>query len=148
MVLFWLAAYTAQVKDSSNILVSSAGRFNETKKYYVYEALINITLSLLLVHQFGISGVLIGTVLSHIMLNACIIRYVSREIVGNLLRKTYFRVGRNFLLIIALFLFEKKYITTIHDVKTWVTMSLLIFIINGTIILASNIAIEKITGCK
>ena len=146
MVLFWLAAYTAQVKDSSNILVSSAGRFNETKKYYVYEALINITLSLLLVHQFGISGVLIGTVLSHIMLNACIIRYVSREIVGNPLRKTYFRVGRNFLLIMILFLFENKYIPMIRDVKTWIIMVSFIFLINGGLIFVVNIVIEKIAN--
>ncbi|MBO5623815.1 MAG: polysaccharide biosynthesis C-terminal domain-containing protein [Butyrivibrio sp.] len=146
MVCFWTAAYTAQIKDSSNILISSAGKYNESKKYYVLEAVINIVLSLLLVHKYGICGVLIATIVSHLYLDNSIIVYVSKQITGNKIAKTYCRILRNLALIIVLYLIEERYTLHIADVKSWVMVIGILGVINGAIIVAFNSIIKTCLG--
>ncbi len=143
MICFWAAAYTAQIKDSSNILITSAGKYNESKKYYVFEAVINIVLSLLLVHKYGICGVLIATIVSHLYLDNSIIVYVSKHITKSNIAKTYYRILRNFALIIVFYLLEQNYITHITSIKSWIVVIGIIAIINGIIIVLFNMVLEK-----
>lgn len=143
MLCFWAAAYTAQVKDSSNILITSAGKYNESKKYYVLEATINLFLSLLLVHKYGICGVLVATIISHLYLDNMIIVYVSKHITNTKITKTYSRILRNFALIVFLFFIEKRYTDYITDVKSWIIVIGVMTIINCIMITFINILVEK-----
>ena len=61
-------------------LVNAAGHFKQTKKYAFAEAGINLTISILLVRQNGITGVVIGTVIAIVFRNIAYGTYVSKVI--------------------------------------------------------------------
>ena len=61
-------------------LVNAAGHFKQTKKYAFFEAGINLTISILLVRKYGITGVVIGTVIAIIFRNIAYGVYISKAI--------------------------------------------------------------------
>ena len=61
-------------------LVNAAGHFKQTKKFAFAEAGINLSISILLVRQYGITGVVIGTVIAIVFRNVVYGTYVSNVI--------------------------------------------------------------------
>ncbi len=143
IILFWFAAYTAQIKDSSYIFVNAAGKYNETCRLHIWQAIINISISVALVGKYGIIGVLVGTIISHIYFDIMTSIYVSKNIVGNSLVKTYTRILRNFLLLIVLFLSEYPLIRYMNCITRFIEISVVIFVINASLIGAFNALLEK-----
>lgn len=143
IILFWFAAYTAQIKDSSYIFINAAGKYKETCRFHVWEAVINISISIILVGRYGMFGVLIGTIISHIYFDIMISKYVSEDIVGNNLPRTYGRILRNLLLLVVLFVSEYPIIRFMDSIARFIGISALIFAINGVLIGLFNALLEK-----
>ncbi|MEH7254803.1 polysaccharide biosynthesis C-terminal domain-containing protein, partial [Neobacillus niacini] len=80
--------------------INIAGHFKETKNRSMFEAIINLVCSLLLVNILGIYGVLIGTILALLYRSADMIFYSSKYI---LYRKSWVTF-RRWLINIGLFL--------------------------------------------
>ncbi len=100
-ILFALAGLTAQIKEVSGVIINAAGHYRQTQRYALEEAVINIVLSLILVWPYGISGVLLATVVSHVWMDIRYMNYVRKALLHGTGKRTLFRLGRN----MALFLF-------------------------------------------
>jgi len=62
---------------ASTIVRNTIGYFDETKRMAVIEAIINIVLSLSLVHFLGITGVLLGSVVAKLSTNQWYMPYIT-----------------------------------------------------------------------
>lgn len=87
-------------RASSSLTITFAGHFRQTQNHSIYEAIINIVVSLLGVWQFGIYGVLLGTIAALLYRTNIMILYANRKILGRSAWITY----RRWLLNLALFI--------------------------------------------
>jgi len=65
LFLFCIIAFQNIAMRAVNITINSKALFKETKIFTIIETLINLFLSLILVHKFGLAGVLLGTIISY-----------------------------------------------------------------------------------
>lgn len=79
-VVLTLAEMTYCYRDPYVSAAYAAGHFKQVTKYAIIEVIINLALSLTLVHHFGITGVAIGTLISMIYRGAVHIDYLKKNI--------------------------------------------------------------------
>ena len=72
-------------------VVQAAGHFKQTKKYSIIEAILNISVSIILVIKYGLIGVAIGTFISAIYKTIMLSNYMSKNIVKRSIWVTYKR---------------------------------------------------------
>lgn len=91
----------------------AAGLFAETKKASIIQAFVNLIVSLILVKSFGITGVLLGTVISHVgIIEVVNIKIISRH-VFNCERRIWLLVLKNVCLCIIFIWFQNKLLNII-----------------------------------
>lgn len=83
-LLFFLANYLDVIRWPEVVTVNSAGFFRETTKQAMLETMINLILSLLLVHEYGIYGVLTATIISLVYRTTDFFCFVSRNLAGGM----------------------------------------------------------------
>lgn len=79
-ILFVLAALIVGLRIPSIVAINTAGHFKQVKCYAVIEAIINITLSVLLTQKFNIYGVLIATIIAGLYRTPVLIHYAYKHI--------------------------------------------------------------------
>ena len=90
--MFWC------IREPYRLIVVSAGKFKETNKGAIIEAIINVIISIVLVANYGLIGVAVGTLISIIYRYLYLVNYVNNNLV---------RIGfKNLLLFNFIFLIE------------------------------------------
>ena len=79
--LLLAAQFLYAIRLPYQFIVNADGKFAETKKYAIFEAIINIALSVVLVIKFGLIGVAIGTLIALLYKTTTFSNYVSRNII-------------------------------------------------------------------
>ena len=79
-ILFVLAALIVGLRIPSIVAINTAGHFKQVKRYAVIEAIINITLSVILTLKFNIYGVLIATIIAGMYRTPVLIHYAYKHI--------------------------------------------------------------------
>ena len=115
------------------VLIVGAGHFRETQKYIVLEAIINILISLILVRRYGLIGVLIGTIISHMVADPGYINHAYKVILGKSSDIIQKRIVRNIIIFILLSIVEYNFVKVVEN---WIVLILV-----GVIILFINIGI-------
>ena len=82
-------------RRTSSQIINFAGHFKQTQWRSVFESIINLSVSLILVFYIGIYGVLIGTIAALLYRTNDIIIYANSVILGRKPWKTYRRWGQN-----------------------------------------------------
>lgn len=103
-IFFTCMALCRGIRTPALTMIIAAGQYKETRNAAVFEAIINIGVSLLLVKKYGINGVLIGTICSYLYRTVDIIVYTSKKIVKGTLKKSIWRLCYN---VIAMILISK-----------------------------------------
>ncbi|ATZ03410.1 hypothetical protein K6V96_06015 [Streptococcus suis] len=80
MVLFLANALVTNLRTPLLTVVMAVGAFKETQNFAIIESLLNLSLSLLLVKDYGIYGVLFATLCSSLYRYSTFIKYVNRHI--------------------------------------------------------------------
>lgn len=83
MVLFCLYFYAITMNNMRNLYVSGAGLYWELRKWYIFEAVGNIVLNWLLGYLFGMTGIIVATIITIFVFN-----FIART---NVLFKCYFK---------------------------------------------------------
>lgn len=83
MVLFCVYFYAINMNDTRNLYLSGAGLYPKCKLYFVMEAFGNLALNIVLGKLFGVTGVIIATIITIFVFN-----FVTRT---NVLFKFYFK---------------------------------------------------------
>lgn len=137
-ILFAINGLIAQVKDVSGLVVKAAGRYKETQRYAVEEAVVNIIISLLLIGRWGIMGVLLGTFISHLVMTFQLMRYVVKELLPSTGEKTVKRVLRNMIVFFLLSAMELRYVKPTTDWMIWLIQTALILGVNVIVFCGVN----------
>lgn len=107
--LFVLTNLLSAGRYPSDAMVHIAGHFQQTRNSAISEALIHIIAAAILVHFYGIHGVLLGALLASIYRTNYLILYVNKNIIGRSPFSTYLCWGMN-LLIYLLTQFVNRFI--------------------------------------
>ncbi len=143
-VLFGVIGIVAQIKDSHSTLVhGGCGKYKETEKYSVYEAVSNILVSIVLVNKLGMAGVLLGTLTSHLFMDYGVIKCTYKEIFPETASTTLIRITRNVILFFILGGIEIKMTLMIDTWVEWIIAAISIAIFNGLAVLGINFLFEK-----
>lgn len=102
-ILFTVILFYQITKIPLKVFTYSSGKFREVKIFVVFEVIINLTLSLVLVRFMGISGVLIATVISMYVADWCTKPFVIfKKIIEGNVWKYYGKYIINTIFIIAI----------------------------------------------
>jgi len=71
MLLFCLYFYSISMAYTKNVYLEAQGLFYESRYLYIFEALGNLILNIVLCKFFGITGILIATIITIFMFNFC-----------------------------------------------------------------------------
>ena len=136
-VLFMLIGFANNIRIPCLTMINAAGHFKETQWRAILEAVINITVSLLLIKPLGMYGLLMGTICSFAYRTTDIIYYAHKHILDISCKGTILRVLRVALVIcinvILYKLFVGKYIMNGWGewIKYAVIASVIAFITTG-----------------
>lgn len=98
-----LIGVSAQIKDISLVMITAAGHYKQTRNHIICEAIINIVLSIILVNKYGLVGVLIGTLVAHLIMDYKTIKYAGKVLLQGTLRRTINRIMRNVIILAIIF---------------------------------------------
>lgn len=124
--LFVLMGSIQNIRIPSMTMICAAGHYKETQFRAFLEALINLSVSLVLIFKLGISGAIIGTICSYTYRTTDCILYTSKYLVRGTAKKTVIRLARNGLASIGIVFVLQKVI--LSNSITWIG-----FIFNGVL---------------
>lgn len=133
-----IAEFIFVIKQLYYGLVKVSGHFKQTKKGAIIEALTNIIISFILVFNYGIIGVAIGTLVSMVIRTIEIIIYTSKNI---LKRKISYSIKRLIIIIFefSLILIINSFINIdINSYVSWLLKAIIIFLISSVIVIFIN----------
>lgn len=121
--LFILNAILNNIRIPLMTIVNAAGHFKETQIHAIFEAIINLIMSLLLVRKYGIYGVLIGTTCSYLYRDIMFIIYTNK----NILKRSCIYTIRNILIGLAvsiIVLVIGNFVTLFISTNSWINLFL------------------------
>lgn len=98
VALFTLSGILQSLRLPGLTLICAAGHYKETQGRAIAEAVINITVSLVLIRPLGVVGVLIGMCASFLYRTADVIFYAAKHFVAGTLKTSILRILRNALI--------------------------------------------------
>lgn len=94
-ILFIIVGVSNSIRVPPMTLVNAAGHYTQTKYRSIIEAIVNISVSLILVQSWGIVGVLIGSICSYAYRMIDLIIYSSRNILQRSIKYTIYKLIYN-----------------------------------------------------
>jgi O-antigen/teichoic acid export membrane protein len=147
-LLFLFVNYLHNIRMPGVMLINAKGHFKETQGRAIIEASINLIVSLLCVHKYGITGVLFGTICSFGYRTLDIILYSNHVILNSRAWYTIKNALVSILFILATYIITIKYIdignTWISVFKLAISSTLIIVVIAFPLFTMFNIKETKI----
>ena len=137
--LLVIAEFIWVIRLPYNDLIKAAGHFKQTKKAAFLEAIINICLSIILVINFGLVGVAIGTLVAMMFRMVYFISYSSKNILKTNPWGQYLRliiISFEFAAIYLLFRFLDK--IAFSSYFMWIKYAVVVFCVTLVIVLIVN----------
>lgn len=142
-LLFSLEGLLAQLKCLCDVIVIAAGHYRQSRKFVGGEAVSNLVLSILFVRPLGIVGVLMGTIISHVIVDICFMCYVAKELVPGTGHMTIKRVIRNMIVLGILWWIEIYKIPLVSDWGQWIVEVIAVGMLNATVFILINFGAER-----
>ena len=137
-ISFVAILFTFIIKMSTTLFVSAGGLYKETKHCAITDTIVNLILSLTLIHYIGISGVLIATAVAVFIAEYILKTRVVHKYIFEKSPKKYFIKNIKFFIIYIIDLIAGHYIInliTINNIFVWFIAFAIFTIINALIIL-------------
>lgn len=144
-VLLLLGQYMFCYRRTFNILVLSLGKFKETQKSSIIEALLNLVVSVILVAKYGLVGVAIGTYIAMFYRTISFALYFSKNILNRSISKLFKDISINYIIIflsIIIGYYINVYIE-INNFVQWIICSCIASIIILLSIIVINLIFNK-----
>lgn len=131
-LLLVLASIVYSIRTPYNSMVLSAGHFRETQASSFIEAGLNILISAILVHQLGLVGIAIGTLVAMAYRTLYLVLYLSKNIIFRPLKKFTKHILVDLIsfgsILIAGILISQIY--TIHTIIDWIIVAVLLGVVS------------------
>jgi O-antigen/teichoic acid export membrane protein len=141
--LFVIVFLLDLIRNPHQAMISIAGHFKQTKYRAVFEAILKVLFSVLLVHFYGIYGVLLGTIISYSYRVIDIIWYNYSKILKTDIKRTIGRLALNVPTAIMLYIICSKLYPEISGFGEWLIYSSLFTACIGVVFILLNFAIEQ-----
>jgi O-antigen/teichoic acid export membrane protein len=135
-LLFVSVLFINIVKISLETYIKAAGEFASVKYASIYQCIVNVALSLILVHKFGIAGVLGATVFAFVTGNFIHYpRIIAKKITDDkaiyyYLKCLKYLFGLALNVVICYFVFK---VFTINNLLMWLLVGVIIFVLNAVL---------------
>lgn len=126
--------YLTCLREATDQFKYAAGLFYQDRYAPIFEAIINLVVSLVLVNKIGLAGVFIGTFISNILVVFWIKPYIVYKYVFNINIIEYFKMYFKYVLIGIIPLFVTSYVTSYFKYKYGITSFIINCILNIVII--------------
>lgn len=143
-LLFVLVFLFDMIRNPHQAVINVAGHFKQTKFRSLFEAFLNIFFSLIFVNFIGMYGVLLGTLLSYMYRVIDIFFYTFHKILKTSVKRTFIRLGSNFLLAATLYFIGSSSFPEVTDVIGWLIYSTIYFLSIALVFFTFNLWIEPI----
>lgn len=142
-ILITIANATHCLRLPYNTMILAAGHYRQTQSNYIVAALLNITISVLMVNYLGLIGVAIGTIVAMTYQTIWMISYDSKNIIKWPKQKTFKQIIVD--IIICLLYAVVYYFTplVVNSYLEWIYLAVVIFFFNCLISLSINIVFYK-----
>lgn len=138
--LIVLAGLCSMLKAPYNSLALDAGKFKETEKGGWLEVTINILVSIIMVKQFGLIGVMIGTLMSTIYRGLNFLFYTNKRILERKRISGLKKIILSIIEVVLIFLLFNNYFTkNVNSVVEWLIYSMISVIIISVVTIVLNI---------
>ena len=143
-ILFLIVTYLNLIRIPSVVMINVAGMFAETQRGAIYEAVINLVASLILLQFFGVYGLLLGGCVSYIYRTTDVIVFSYRNILKNGLFKNFIRIGLNIVVCIIEMAagYGKISIANITWGR-WIVVSMIVLTINAVVFIILNVLLNS-----
>jgi len=138
--IFVIAQGMYSIRTPYQAMIFSAGHFRETQLSSVIEVVINVVVSIILVLNFGLVGVAVGTLLSMSYRTIYLAAYLSQNILFRPIRGFIKHMGVDILTFAAMMGlgFGVMQLITIDSIITWVAVAIVLGVLFIGIILLIN----------
>lgn len=113
------------IKTPQGMLIIAAGHYKETRWRSLFQALILIFGAIILVEPFGLSGIILGAILSNLYRVIDMFFYVPKKITGLSYLFTLKNYGLLFLTMATTIVFSEQFVSNPTNWVSWITMSFL-----------------------
>lgn len=139
-----LAEFNYIIRYPYSTIVYAKGHFKETRNFSIAEPIINIVLSVVLVFNYGLIGVAIGTFVSMLIRSYGFIIYASKNILKIKLKSALKMIAISYIEIIIFFVIHLKLgEIQVNSYVEWLIISIIIFVIVSILIIITNLILNK-----
>ena len=131
------AEYLYCLRMPYNAIINAAGKFRETKQSAYIEAFLNIIISLLFVHRYGLVGVAIGTLSAMLYRSISFIRFLHRDILHLKYSKEVERYMVSFILYLGIIGVSKRIHYSPSNYSGWILFAGIVFLCISAIVLTA-----------
>ena len=142
-ILFVLSAIIVGLRIPSIVAINTAGHFKQVKKYAVIEAVINITLSVLLTIKFNIYGVLIATIVAGLYRTPVLIFYAYKNIYQRSVIPCLKKILLGSIVFTVAYFVSRAYNYTPDNLFAWLLLAMLAFVIVVVIVVAILFIVDR-----
>lgn len=137
--IFLIATMLYCLRIPSNTLVQAAGHFRETQRSSIIEAIINLGISLLLVKNFNLTGVAIGTLFALGYRTLYLSCYLTKNIIKRPIRLFLKQILIDLLELLAICLFCNGFVLYNISYLSWISLAIKVVLTAGIIVFLFNI---------
>ncbi len=141
--LFVILGLMQNIRIPSLTMICAAGHFKETQSRAIFEAVINIAVSLALIKPLGMAGILMGTIVSYFYRSLDCIIYNSKYLVNDTLKLSFRRIIRNVIVSLGIIVVIFKFFSpNPGNLLEWFVLAVITVAVSGGLILGINAAFE------
>lgn len=101
-------------------IINCTGHYRSTRNIAIVEAVINITVSLIMVYKFGLVGVAVGTMFTMMFGAVRYSCYVMKHILNKNVTSTYFHMFMSLLIMFAVYFVSRFYVSVDITIIGWI----------------------------
>ena len=143
-ILLTVSMYLLTVRQPYNELVKAAGHFKQTRRGAVVEAIVNVVVSVILVWQFGLIGVAIGTLVAMLIRSLEFIyhtnKYILKRNVMESVKKIIFIIVETLLVVLLSHFIPMPEMSSYFN---WILYAIEIFIVALVVVVPINYSLHK-----
>ena len=143
VLLFTIVGIIQSIRQPALTIICAAGHYKETQYRAILEAVLNLSVSLFLVGKFGISGVLIGTIVSFSYRSLDVIFYNNKHLIPKTLKTTINRLLRNIIVFVIVMVFFKTISYNVISWGGWFIYAIITAVVSSVLIIGVNFLFER-----
>lgn len=143
VLLFTIVGIIQSIRQPALTIICAAGHYKETQYRAILEAVLNLSVSLFLVGKLGISGVLIGTIVSFSYRSLDVIFYNNKYLISETLKTTINRLLRNIIVFVIVMVFFKTISYNVISWGGWFISAIITAVVSSVLIIGVNFLFER-----